>query len=191
MGILDAVLGAGNAQLVTQLANKFGIDESDIQGVVSQLVPAVSSGIKRNASSLDGLGGLVNALSQGGHQRYLDSPEALNEPSATDDGNAILGHVFGNKEVSRNVASQAAAATGVDNSVIKQLLPLVASAVMGALSKETVNSSALGGVGKLDVSSLLGGSGASQATQLISSFLDADNDGDVTDDLFNLAKKFF
>ncbi|MFK5950357.1 MAG: DUF937 domain-containing protein, partial [Methylococcales bacterium] len=118
-------------------------------------------------------------------------PEALNEPSATDDGNAILGHVFGNKEVSRNVASQAAAVTGVDNSIIKQLLPLVASAVMGALSKETVNSPALGGVGKLDVSSLLGGSGSGQAMQLISSFLDADNDGNVTDDLFNLAKKFF
>ncbi len=191
MGILDVVLGAGNTQLVTQLANKFGIDESDIQGVLSQLIPAVSKGIKGNATSSEGLGGLVNTLSQGGHQRYLDNPEALTDPSAIEDGNAILGHVFASKDVSRNVASHTAEVTGVDNSVVKQLLPLVASVVMGALSKETVNSPALGGVGNLDISSLLGGNGSSQATQLISSFLDADNDGDVTDDLLNLAKKFF
>jgi len=190
MGILDAVLGAGNTQMVSQLARNFGIEESAVQSVVSQLIPAVSKGIKNNATSSEGLGGLMNALSQGNHQRYLESPETLTESSAADDGNAILGHVFGSKNVSRNVAGQAAETTGVDSSIVKQLLPLVASAVMGALSKETSNSPSLGGVGNLDISSLLGGD-TSPATDLISSFLDADNDGDVTDDILNLAKKFF
>jgi len=190
MGILDAVLGGGNTQLVSQLARKFGIDESAVQSVVSQLVPAVSKGIKNNASSSDGLGGLIGALSQGNHQRYIESPEALTEPTAIDDGNAILGHVFGTKDVSRNVASHAAESTGIDSGIVKQLLPLVASAVMGALSKETTNSPALGGVGNLDISSLMGGE-SSTAVNMISSFLDADNDGDITDDLLNLAKKFF
>lgn len=189
MGILDTVLG-GNTQIVSQLARNFGVDESAVQNVVSQLVPAVSKGIKNNASSSDGLGGLINALSQGNHQQYIENPNALTESSAIDEGNAILGHVFGNKDVSRNVASHAAESTGVDNGIVKQLLPLVATAVMGALSKETTNSSALGGVGNLDVSSLLGGD-SSPAVDLISSFLDSDNDGDVTDDLLNLAKKFF
>ena len=125
-----------------------------------------------------------------GIRGYLDNPETLADPAATDDGNAILGHVFGDKNISRNLASQAAEVTGVDNSIIKQLLPLVATAVMGALSKETIASPALGGVGNLDVAGLLGGD-TSSATQLISSFLDTNKDGDVTDDLFNLAKKFF
>lgn len=191
MGILDAVLGAGNTQLVSQLARNFGLDESAVQSVVSQLIPAVSKGIKNNASSSAGLGGLMSALSQGNHQRYIESPEALTEASAVDEGNAILGHVFGNKDVSRNVASHAAETTGIDNSIVKKLLPLVASAVMGALSKETTNSSALGGVGNLDISSLLGGGDSSSAMGLVSSFLDADNDGDITDDLLKLAKKFF
>jgi len=96
-----------------------GVDESAVQNVVSQLVPAVSKGIKNNAVSTDGLGGLINALSQGNHQHYIDNPNALTESSALDEGNAILGHVFGNKEVSRNVASHAAESTGVNNEIVK------------------------------------------------------------------------
>lgn len=189
MGILDLVLDSQNTQLLTQVAQKVGVDEADVQKVMSQLLPAVSKGIKGNIGNSEGLGGLMNALSSGNHQRYLDNPEVLAEPEAINEGNAILGHVFGNKDVSRNVADQAAEATGVDNSIVKKMLPLVATAVMGALSKEAGNNPLLGS-GGLDVSNLMGGD-TSSVTGLISSFLDADNDGDVTDDLLNMAKKFF
>ena len=102
---------------------------------------------------------------------------------------AILGHVLGNKEASRNVAAQAAQATGVNSDIVKQLLPLVATAVMGALSKETTDSP-IGGRGQsLDLSSLTGAD-ASPVVGMITSFLDAGNDGSITDDLLNMAKKF-
>ncbi len=189
MGILDAILGGQDNQLVTQLAKTAGIDESMVQNVVTQLLPAVSKGIKSNVGESGGLGDLVNALSSGNHQQYLDNPEKLTESAALDEGNAILGHVFGDKDVSRNVAGQAAEATGVDSGIIKKLLPLVATTVMGALSKETANNPLLGGSG-LDANNLLGGD-TSSVSNLLTSFLDADNDGDVTDDLLNMAKKFF
>ncbi len=184
MGILDSILGGGNSQMISQLARTVGIDESTVQSVVNQLLPAVSKGIKNNAGSSDGLGGLMNALTSGNHQQYLDNPEILGNSTAVDDGNGILGHIFGNKDVSRNVAGHAAEATGVDSSLVKKLLPLVASMAMGALSKETGSSG-------LNMTNLLGGGDSSSATDLISSFLDADNDGDITDDLLNIAKKFF
>ncbi len=186
MGILDAVLGGNNTQLVSQLARSVGIDESAVQSVVTQLLPAFSKGIKNNIGSSGGLSSLINALDSGNHQQYLKSPEKLAESAAVDDGNSILGHIFGNKDVSRNVAGHAAQATGVDSSIVKKLLPLLATTVMGALSKNTVASS-LAGAG---VSSLLGGN-SSMVSNLVTSFLDSDNDGDITDDLLNLAKKFF
>ncbi len=190
MGILDAILSGGNAQIVSQLARSVGIDESDVTNVIKQLLPAVTKGIKNNVGSSGGLGSLINALGSGNHQQYLDNPEKLTESAAVDEGNSILGHVFGNKDVSRNVAGHAASQTGVDSGIVKKLLPMVATAVMGALSKETAQNP-LSGVGSsLDVSSLLGAD-SSAVTGLISSFLDADNDGDITDDLFNMAKKFF
>jgi len=189
MGVLDAILGGQNGQLITQLAKGAGLDESTVQSVVNQLLPAVSKGIKSNAGSSGGLSSLVSALSAGNHQQYLDNPEKLADSAAVDEGNAILGHVFGNKDVSRNVAGHAAEATGVDSGIVKKLLPLVATAVMGALSKETTNSPLAGNSG-LGLNNLLGGDN-SAVSSLVTSFLDADGDGDVTDDLLNMAKKFF
>jgi len=189
MGILDALLSGQNGQLISQLARSSGIGEKDVQNVLGQLLPAVSNGIKGKASSSEGLGELVSALGKGDYQRYLERPEELGGQTATDEGNAILGKVLGGRDASRSVAEQAAQATGISSSIVKQLLPLVATAVMGALSKETTDSP-IGGRGQsLDMSSLTGAD-ASPVVGMITSFLDADNDGSITDDLLNMAKKF-
>lgn len=189
MGILDTLLSGQNGQLIAQLARNSGIGESDVQSVLGQLLPAVSSGIKSQVSNSAGLGELVNAMGQGDYQRYLDRPEELASQAATDEGNNLLGSILGSRDASRSVAEQAAQTTGVDSSIIKKLLPLVATAVMGALSKETTDSP-IGGRGQsLNLSSLTGAS-ASPVMGMITSFLDADNDGNITDDLLNMAKKF-
>ena len=52
------------------------------------------------------------------------------------DGNAILGHVLGNKDVSRAVATQASAQTGIAADVLKRFLPIAATLVMGSLAKQ-------------------------------------------------------
>ncbi len=189
MGLLDTLLSGQSAQLVAQLAKNSGINSTDVQNVMGQLLPALSQGVKANVSQPGGIDQLIGALSKGNHQQYIDDPQALTDASAINEGNAILGHVLGSKEVSRNIATQTAQSTGVSTDIVKQLLPLVATAMMGALSKETSNSS-IGGVGNLDLSSLLG-SNSSPVVGMITSFLDSNNDGDVTDDLLNLAKKFF
>ncbi len=189
MGILETILGGQNNQIIAQLSRSVGLDESDVQNVVNKLLPAFSNGIKANAGNSDVLGGLLNTLSSGNHQQFIDKPEALADAQAVEEGNAILGQVFGSKDVSRNVAGYAAQETGVDSSIIKKLLPLVATTVIGALSKETTNVSQLNQTG-VNLNNLAG-SESSPVVDMLTSFLDADNDGDVADDLLNLAKKFF
>ena len=49
-------------------------------------------------------------------------------------------HVLGSKDVSRQVATHAASETGLDSTVLKQMLPLVASLAMAALSKHAASS---------------------------------------------------
>lgn len=186
MSLLDAVLGKQNADMVAKLAQSVGIDQSDAQNIVRQLLPAVSRGIKSNATSGEGLQGLLNALQTGSHQRYIDHPEALQEETAKADGNAILSHIFGSKDVSRNVAAHAAQETGADTGIVKKLLPLVAAVVMGALSKQTSGKTL-----SADSAQSYGQAGDNPSGNWITSFLDADKDGDITDDLLNLAKKFF
>ncbi len=179
MGILESLLGGNNQQLIRQLANTVGLDEASVNQVVNQLMPVISKSLQQNMGQSSGVSGLLNSLGQ--YQQYVDQPEKLAEPVAIDEGNAVLGEVFGSKDVSRQVASHVAEKTNVDTSLVKQLLPMAATIVMGSLSQKVSTSNSLqsGTVESSDISDVL------------ISFLDSDNDGDISDDLINLARKFF
>ncbi len=177
MDLLGTLLGSAQGGSIEQAASRLGLGSTDTQGLLKRLVPAIAGGIERNAASEQGLQGLSRALSSGNHQRYLDDPAALKSETTVSDGNAILGHLFGSKDVSREVAQRASAETGLDVSVIKKFLPLAAAATMGAVSKQTSAGAGLVENGKEGVLGMLSG------------LLDADKDGSIADDLLSLGKK--
>jgi hypothetical protein len=117
------------------IGRQFGLDTAQTRAAFEQLAPVIAAGLRRNTQSNDGLGALIEALGSGGHGRYVDDPEPAELDAATKDGNAILGHVFGSKDVSRGVASQAADLSGVGSAILKKMLPVIAAMVMGALAK--------------------------------------------------------
>jgi hypothetical protein len=182
MNLLDTILGANDGDAVRQLSSQFGLEQDQTKSALSQLLPALSSGLKRNVSSGDGLQSLLSALSRDNHARYLEQPSTLTEPETVRDGNGILGHLLGSKEVSRRVARQASQETGLKQDLLKQMLPLVATLAMGALSRQTARPEFESRTRSASSDSLLG---------MLSPFLDADKDGSVADDLLGLAKKFF
>jgi hypothetical protein len=194
MNILNEILGAGHGQVLDRLGGQAGLDRQQAESALGSLLPALTGGIKRNMSNEEGLGSLLAALSRGNHQRYIDEPECLGDQSSIDDGNGILGHILGGKEQSRQVAAQAAQSTGLDISILKNMLPMIAGLAMGAMNKQASSSGMLeqmqGGGGIGDVLSQLSGSGGSQLGGL-ASFLDLDGDGSVADDVLGLAKKLF
>ena len=136
MDLLNMVLQAGGGDAVRRLAQNFGLDENQTSSAVSSLLPALGQGLARNVTSPGGIEGLMGALSSGGHERYIDNPGTLVSEEAIQDGNGILGHILGSKDASRQVASQAAAKTGIGADVLKKMLPVVAAMAMGALSKQ-------------------------------------------------------
>ena len=101
---------------MSQLAGQFGLNEDQAASAVQTLIPALAGGLQRNISQ-GGLDGLLGALTKGQHQRYLDDPSTLSSPDARDDGNGILGHILGSKDVSRQVAAQASQRTGINESI--------------------------------------------------------------------------
>ncbi len=184
MGILDSILSAGGGDSVREIAKNFGLSEGDASKAIGQLVPSITQGLRKNTTDSNGLESLINAISTGNHQRYVEDPKELTNERAVTDGNNILGHIFGSKDVSRNVAQTAAQNTGIDSGILKKMLPMVATMAMGSLSK---NSS--GGAGLAN--HLTGSNESSGLPNMLTQFLDSDNDGSVTDDLLNMAKKLF
>ena len=138
MNLLQTILEAQGGAAVQGLARNFGLDERQAATAVQQLLPALSRGLKRNVGSEGGLQALLGALANGGHDQYLQQPERLGRPETVSDGNAILGHLLGSKDVSRKVAGDASAKTGLPVDLLKQMLP-VATLAMGALSKNTAH----------------------------------------------------
>ena len=169
--LINMVLGSQNSGAVEQIASKFNLDKQQATSALEQLLPSLKQGMQQNAQQQGGLESLLGALSNSQNQRYVEQPEVLAEPQAIDNGNAILGHLLGSKETSRQVAEQASSKTGIDSGILKQILPLAANVLMGSLTKETNTQSSQQG--------------------FLQGLLDSDNDGSMLDDIAGLAGKLF
>ncbi|RWF49405.1 MAG: DUF937 domain-containing protein [Mesorhizobium sp.] len=146
--LFDILAQAQNGNGMQALAQQFGLSQQQTLSAVEALLPAFSQGLKRNTSDPYGLGAFMTAMASGQHAKYFEDASRAFSPQGVDEGNGILGHLFGSKELSRAVASQAAQASGVSQQVLQQMLPAVASMMMGGLFKQTTNQmQAAGGFG--------------------------------------------
>ena len=59
------------------------------------------------------------------------------QPTSVNRGNDVLGQIFGSKDVSRTVAQNAATRTGLDPSLVKKMLPMLAMLVAGYMAKQS------------------------------------------------------
>jgi hypothetical protein len=143
MNLMDVIMQAQGGGAVRQMAQQFGIGEDQAQSAIGAVLPMLAGAVQQNVQG-GGVEGLLGALQGGNHQRFLDDPHALFSQEGVKEGNGILGHLFGDKEVSRQVASHASAQTGVGADIIKQMLPMVAGLLMGGMSRQSNSSGLLG-----------------------------------------------
>lgn len=186
MDLLNLVLSATQGDAIDKLANQHQLSSDQTTAVISKLLPELTGRIENNVKQENGLDSLLSALSKGNHQEYVAQPERLTNSDTLVEGNKILGHLLGSKDTSRQVASDVETSTGVSAGIIKKLLPVVATMLMGAMSKGTQSSglldqlgSSLSGGGNDLLGSLLGSitqgssrnTGANKSQDLVGSLL--------------------
>lgn len=135
--MFDTLRQAQGGGAMANIARAFNIDPRQAEAAIASIMPELSRAIERNTLSHGGLADLVKALGSGHHQRYLDDPAALASPAVRAEGDAILGHLLGEKDKSRGVAARASTASGLPEAAIKQMLPYVAAMAMGGLARQT------------------------------------------------------
>ena len=174
------------------MARELGVSESQAATGAAALLPAVLGGFKKQATQsggAEGLGGLLGRLGGGSLLDDVVSPQ----PTNIGRGNEVLGQIFGDKEVSRTVAQDAAAKTGLDPSVLKKMLPMLAMLAAGYMAKQrggAGHSSAGGGLGGMlggMIGGMAGGAGRSPGGAGFGSMLDMDGDGNPLDDILRMA----
>jgi len=195
MNLLESLLGDQSSTVVSELAKQLGVGQDQARAAAGELVPALARGIQNNASSDKGLSSLIEALQTGQHSNYIDDVSSLGQPGTVKDGNSILGHIFGSKDVSRNIANHGATKAGLSSTLMKKALPILASLVMSSLSKKLLGKGTggiFGGGGKpaSQGSDIFGtGIAANKNRGMLETFLDADKDGSMWDDLLSMAVK--
>ncbi|MBD8680080.1 DUF937 domain-containing protein [Sphingomonas sp. CFBP 13720] len=132
---------------IEALAGQLGIPPEQARRGAEALLPSILGGMGNNTAEFEthvsGLGGSDLA------QNVVGS-----EPTQIDRGNQLLGGIFGSKDVSREVAGQAAQGSGLPPALLKQMLPILAMLVAGHLAGRSGGQQ--GGLGGI-LSSVLGG----------------------------------
>ncbi|RJY08204.1 DUF937 domain-containing protein [Aurantiacibacter aquimixticola] len=151
--------------VIESMARELNIDQQTARVGAGALLPAIVAGMGRSSTggaggdALGGLGGLAGAILGGGGASGGGLLDAVlgTKPTPVQQGNDILGTIFGNKDVSRSVAGEVASVTGLDEGLLKKMLPILAMAVAGYLAKQaTQGDGTPGGAGAGPLGGILG-----------------------------------
>ncbi len=182
---------------IDAISRELGVDRATAQAGAAALLPSILSGFQNpNASagpvtavgvgSADGaLGGLLATIGSLGGGGLLDNVTSSN-PTEVDKGNQILGNIFGSKDASRAVAADAASQSGVEPSLLKKMLPILAMVVAGYVMKQAGQGT--GGLGGA-LGGLFGGQ-SSSAPSTGSSQSAPTGRGDILGQLIGAAGKY-
>lgn len=137
MQLTDILSQVGGIQ---SIARELGVSESEVSAGAAALAPAILGGFMKQTQgaspgSLGGLGGLGGLLGQLGGGGLLDNVLSP-QPTNVGLGNSVLGQIFGSKDVSRAVAQDAAATSGLDSSLLRKMLPMLAMVAAGYMARQ-------------------------------------------------------
>ena len=175
---------------LSQMSRQLGISEDQTREALPAALAALTGAMAQNAAQPQGAQQLSHALAKDHDGGLLDSLDdflgGAGGGSNLGAGAAILGHVFGQRQP--RVQGNLGRATGLDPQTMARLLALLAPIVMAYLGRRQRQQ-------QLDPGGLASVLGQErqrieqvpQARRGLGALLDLDGDGQVMDDLANLA----
>lgn len=186
----DLASQIGGANL-SQLAEAIGADKGSVEKAVAGALPILMGALAHNARDSGGVGSLLGALDRDHDGSLLDDLGGFFGGGDTHGGADILGHVLGGGR--SNAERTVSKMSGLDGRQVGSLLAMLAPVVMGYLGRMQRQQ-------HLDTAGLANALGHEQrvlekanpqAMDVITSMLDRNHDGDLTDDLMSIGGKLF
>lgn len=180
--VLDMLKGQIGGNTLSQVSQRLGANQGQIQQAVGAALPVLLAALARNATKPEGATALHEALVNDHDGSVLNNLTGVVSRTDLSDGNAILGHVLGDRRGA--VETGVSKLSGLGGQQVTQLLAVLAPVVMGALGKmqrqQNLDPSGLATAlagerqGLDKVLPNLGG---------LAGLLDADGDGQILDDV--------
>lgn len=193
--LMEILAGQLGQQATATIAARLGIDERTARQAVSIALPMIMAALARNASSERGATSLNRALEKDHDGSLLDALNDFASRGETDEGQSILEHVFGSRRP--RVESAVGRSTGLDSATVSKLFALLAPMVMAQLGRsrqaQSLDSDGLADLlqqerARIDAAAAPSADSersrptTSPLGELARQLLDADGDGDLTDD---------
>ena len=154
MSSYDEILGQVP---VDELAQRFGVDRTEIEQATESALPALLGGLQANASDPAAARSLLGALPD--HEAQVNGLADIDE----DDGRRIVGNIFGDN--TDRVVNQLGGSGG-SGGLVSKLLPILAPIVLSWLANR-IGQGGLGGLGGMF------GGGASEDTDTSATGVDS------------------
>lgn len=189
MDLTELLNSSVGQSIVRGVASQLGMNEKEASNAVSTAMPAILAGMTKNARSKEGAESLNKALDTKHDGSLLDNLSGMLQGHTRElqqDGEGILGHVFGNSRpaVEQGLARQA----GISSAKAGSLLTTLAPIVMAYLGKEKQQAN----TGSNGLENLLGGllgarqGGSSSGIMgMLGDVLDKDGDGNPLNDILS------
>jgi hypothetical protein len=151
----------------SEIANKLGADEGEVEDAVHTLVPALLAGLQQNSHDPEHASRIESAASGHAARGLLDAGGGLDQV-AEDDGHQAVATLFGGSDADQ-IATALAKGGAANSDLLKQLMPILLPIVLAYIGKQLGSGGASGvpqkqgegpggGLGEI-LGSILGGSG--------------------------------
>ena len=157
--ILKALLADG---ALKALASKTGLSQKDLKKLLPLALPLLLKMLTRNASEKEGAVSLLGALTQ--HTSKKPVQQQIEEAD-TDDGDKIVGHIFGKDKESNllSLANQSGLSQQQVGSALSGVAPVLLSVLSAASGGKTGKVDLSDGLDLSDVIAILGGAAVAPA----------------------------
>lgn len=185
--VFDLLAEQFGGDAIGQISRQIGADEDSTSRAISGALPMMMAALTRNAQTPDGASSLFNALKRDHDGSLLDDLGGFLGQAESGPGDAILGHVLGNRRSSvENGLSQM---SGLNLGSIGKLLPILAPILLAALGRKRRSRGFDSGglTDMLNTERRQAERSAPREFSMLESFLDRDGDGQVIDDVASIA----
>ena len=131
MGLIDILAGAQGGAFFANAGHIAGIEAEAARQALTGMAPAIAARLRKRAEDHDAFEALLDLISDGDGDAFLDDPALLADAEVVKDGNAVLADLYGSKAAALKALRTEAKA--LDEPSLNKLAPVAASAVLAAL----------------------------------------------------------
>ena len=133
INLYEILSNAQGGAAIEQLSRQYGLTPEQTRTAIESLLPAFQMGLEQATSTPEGLATLITMMGQPNVQTVFDNTAAMFGRQGLEAGNAVLGVLFGSKDMTSAFAAQAAQFAGVGPDVLKQMMPVIAAVLVGGM----------------------------------------------------------